>query len=279
VSYSSNIPWHYNVNTVNNVLMNSCDGLYDRTEITDTGNFGHIHYKHNGLSFYIRYLGVNEDPGHIEIENVEGATMGGNNLTFVTETVRPYSTNLEYDVIPFEMLKTFETKPQLIVTVNNLPAVCHNLTCDYTYIEPTGEISSFTYDEATKVLTVEGSAFPANLTDIASLEFALTECPIDNATYTETHIECTLVSDPTVGSWKPILMSNMGLIPNADSAAAVTIAATLTTATPGTDLNLLGGDEIVFVGTNLPRNLKTSSIDVKFSDTQETKCIPTHASG
>lgn len=46
------------------------------------------------------------------------------------------SDNLYYDVVPFEMLRTVETKPQVIVTVDGLPAVCHNLTCDFTYTIP-----------------------------------------------------------------------------------------------------------------------------------------------
>jgi hypothetical protein len=58
----------------------------------------------------------------------------------------PYSTNLWYDPIPFEMLKTYETEPQVLVQIGDLPAVCHNLTCDYTYVEAVGEITAFTFD-------------------------------------------------------------------------------------------------------------------------------------
>jgi hypothetical protein len=276
VSYSDSIRWWKDPNTVNSIVMQSCTGLYDRMEITDTGV---QHYKQNGVSFHVRFVGLNEDPGLFEIENVEGAVMGGNNLTFVSNTTIPYSKNLFYEPIPFEMLKTFESKPQLLVTVNDLPAVCHNLTCDYTYVEPAGAISSFTYDAASKLLSITGSAFPANITQIASVEFALTNCIINNATYSETNIDCTLVSDPTVGSWKPILVSSMGLIPNADSVNGNVIPSTVTSATPNTELNLLGGDEIVLAGTNLPRDLKRSTIEVKLSDTQETKCIPMTATG
>jgi len=70
----------------------------------------------------------------------------------------------------------------------------------------------------------------------------------------------------------------MGFIP-ADSTTAVVIASAVTTATPSSDYNLLGGDEIVFAGSNLPRDLKRSTIEIKFSDAQETKCIPLSASG
>jgi len=51
------------------------------------------------------------------------------------------------------------------VTVATLPAVCHNLNCDFTYIANVGEITSFTYTDATKVLTIQGKDFPAALAD------------------------------------------------------------------------------------------------------------------
>ena len=64
------------------------------------------------------------------------------------------------------MLKTFEEKPQIVVEVDGLPAVCHNLTCDFTYIEAVGEIASFTYDEGTNELVVVGTGLPADATDL-----------------------------------------------------------------------------------------------------------------
>ena len=42
----------------------------------------------------------------------------------------------------------------MIVTVGDDPAVCHNLTCDFTFIEPVGEITSFTFTESTKKLVM-----------------------------------------------------------------------------------------------------------------------------
>jgi hypothetical protein len=57
------------------------------------------------------------------------------------------STNLFYPVIPFEMLKTYETEPQVIVKVGDLPAVCHNMTCQWNYTIPEGEITAFTHTQ------------------------------------------------------------------------------------------------------------------------------------
>jgi hypothetical protein len=45
------------------------------------------------------------------------------------------------------MLRTYEVKPQLLVSVDDLPAVCHNMACDFTYMPPVGNVKSFTYDQ------------------------------------------------------------------------------------------------------------------------------------
>lgn len=68
-----------------------------------------------------------------------------------------------YDVIPFEMLKTFDTEEQLIVTVNGDPAACHNMTCTISYIAPTSTVTGFTYDTSSKVLSITGTDLPATI--------------------------------------------------------------------------------------------------------------------
>jgi len=60
------------------------------------------------------------------------------------------STGLFYEAIPFEMLRTYETKPQVVVQVGDFPAVCKNLTCHYNYTQPEGEITAFTFTKSTK---------------------------------------------------------------------------------------------------------------------------------
>ena len=82
------------------------------------------------------------------------------NETDETTHTDEVGTNLFYEPIPFEFIRTFEELPQLIVSVNEVPAVCHNLTCDFTYIEPVGIIDSFTYDHSTRVLVITGTNLP-----------------------------------------------------------------------------------------------------------------------
>ena len=121
------------------------------------------------------------------------------------------------------MLRTYETEPQLIVSVDNLPAVCHNLTCDFTYILPVGEVTAFTFDEATSKLVLTGVELPSVIADISKVQFALSECIIDETTLTDTNLECTLAKEPTCGDHLPILTSTLGVVPNADTLAATTV--------------------------------------------------------
>lgn len=178
----------------------------------------------------------------------------------------PYSSNLFYEPIPFEMLKTYETEPQVIVKVKNLPAVCHNLTCDFNYLEPVGELTSFTFDETTKKLVITGTNLTDSLDDIRYVEFALSTCTVDEATLSNTTIECTLDKEPTCGDHTPLLTSIHGVVPNSDLLAAQTILCSVSGVFPDSGLNLLGGDNITISGQFLPHNLKTSSVAIKFSD-------------
>lgn len=244
--------------------------MYDVTEVTDGGVYP---YNENGKAFLIRFNGMNADPDQFEIVSSETTPLEGDNLTFYSNTTVPYSSNLFYEGIPFEFLRTYETEPQVLVTVNGEPAVCHNLTCGFKYIEPTGEITSFTFDESTKKLVITGIDLPASMDGITSVEYALSYCTVDESSLTGTNIECTLNQDPTCGEWTPILTSDLGVIPNTESLETQTVLCSISGAEPSTSLNLLGGDNITISGTNLPHNLKTSTVLIKFSDSQETECV------
>ena len=65
----------------------------------------------------------------------------GINVTMYNRTVIDKKTNVFYEPIPFELLKTYETKPQVIVNIGGEPAVCDGMACDFTYLDPVGEIT------------------------------------------------------------------------------------------------------------------------------------------
>jgi hypothetical protein len=149
------------------------------------------------------------------------------------------------------------------------------LTCDFSYTEPVGEVTAFTYDDSTRTLVLTGVDLPdGTVNNIESVYFALTHCTVDLTTATNETIECTLDEDPTCGEHSPILTSNLGIIPNHENVTAETITCTLTSLFPSTSLNLLGGDNLTFSGSMLPKELKTSTVSIKFNDVHETECIP-----
>jgi hypothetical protein len=57
-------------------------------------------------------------------------------------------------------LRTYEEQPQMIVNVGDQPAVCHNMTCGYTYSGAKGEVTAIQYDKTSKKLIITGTDLP-----------------------------------------------------------------------------------------------------------------------
>ena len=148
--------------------------------------------------------------------------------------------------------------------VGEFPAVCHNLTCNYNYKVPQGEITAYTYDGWKKQLQLTGKGLPSNLKSIRRVMFAHSECEI--TTSSSTKLKCDLVNDPVCGDHLPMLYSKHGLVNNSASLTPTTITCTVTGITPAVPLNLVGGDYMTITGTNFPSNLETSTVSIKFSD-------------
>ena len=103
------------------------------------------------------------------------------------------------------MLRTYETQPQVLVHVGDTPAVCHNLTCNFTYSVPVGEVVEYSFDNSTNTLVVNGTDLPTNIDDIRYVEFAHSKCKIQdiktvNASYSitnMTHFPCNSTHNST----------------------------------------------------------------------------------
>lgn len=89
--------------------MDQCAGLYDKLEWLNPPN--KPLYNENGIKIRFRFTGLNEDPGQFEIITSDTSPLTGTDLIFRSETIYPYGTNLFYNPIPFEFLKTYEEKP------------------------------------------------------------------------------------------------------------------------------------------------------------------------
>jgi len=251
-------------NTVRWVIMQDCHQVYDTLEVISLPQY---RYKENGIGLRIRFTGLGYNPGQYTILSGNVTALAGTNLKHKGETVVPFGGNIFYEPIPFEMLKTFETKPQLIVNVGEnaeFPALCHNMTCDFSYITPVGEITDFTWTAGTKTLNLVGTTFPAQA-DITSIEFANSECTITAATATS--ITCTLANTETCGKWQPILNAKLGAIPLATALTKEeTIDCTITQVAPTTELNILGFDKLTFTGTNFPRTISGNTVVISVID-------------
>ena len=98
------------------------------------------------------------------------------------------------------MLKTYETEPQVLVQVGEFPAVCHNLTCNYTYVVPVGEVNAYSFDNSTKTLVINGTELPTNTSDIRKIEFAHSKCSIQNISTVNNTITHTTVTNVSCNS-------------------------------------------------------------------------------
>lgn len=189
-------------------------------------------YSHHtlGREFYIDFSSYPGDPGQFEVVSFEDNPLIGE-ITYDAETIVPYDKNLLFFPIPFEMLETYEEKPQFLVEVEtmednrvrNMPAVCHSRKCDFTHIPAVGEITSFTFDASSKLVTVTGTNLPDNLSKIQSMRFAASACTAsseaEDGALDGTTVSCTLARNPTCGTWKPDLTTFFGNVPFAEGLA------------------------------------------------------------
>jgi hypothetical protein len=143
-SYSQDVNYNAHENTVKYAIMRGCASLNEKIEVWKARNA--FDYSQNGVGFYIRYSGKNNDPGQMDIETSNTTALLGENVTYTSNTTIPYGNNVFYEPIPWEWLRTYETKPQILVNIDGNPAVCHNMTCGYNYTIPQGEVTAFTFD-------------------------------------------------------------------------------------------------------------------------------------
>ena len=114
--------------------------MYDKIDLWEDGQFK---YKENGIGFMIRFTGTNGPKTQMRILPGKDSPLTGQGLIYRSTKVVNASDNLYYDVVPWEWLRTLHGKPQVIVLVDGLPAVCPNFNCDFMYTEPQGEVLGF----------------------------------------------------------------------------------------------------------------------------------------
>lgn len=108
VSYSKDIKTTDNFIFVKSNIEQGCEGLLDKLVIKSANLYP---YSANGLSFYVDFDGVNYDPAPFEILSSDVTPLTGDDIKFNVTTPVPFGQTLFYDPVPFEFLKTYETKP------------------------------------------------------------------------------------------------------------------------------------------------------------------------
>lgn len=143
------------------------------------------------------------------------------------------------------MLYQAEDAPQVIVTVDDMPAVCAGVACGYTYEDPTSLVTGFTVSGQNVV--IDGTALP---TSYLSVTLSNVEC-VPNTDVSETQIDCDLQTDWVAGDWTPVLMTSDGVIPVDGSVTPHSVPLTVDSVTPET-LNPAGGELVTVVGSGFP---------------------------
>lgn len=153
----------------------------------------------------------------------------GFNVVFSSSTQSDFGSNLFFEPIPMEMLFTSVTKPQVLMTINGLEALCASADCDYEYVAPTSEVTAFTVSG--QDVTITGTSLP---TSDMTVHFGGATC----GTVSEDGaggLTCTLGHLPRGGDHLIELRDMNGLVPI--SASELTIATTVSSISPATDIN------------------------------------------
>jgi hypothetical protein len=115
---------------VDRIIQNSIPFLAFKTWVRDLRAFP---WRENGLRMAIYFQDYEGDVPQCTISSGKEDPIEADNPVFISETIRNYGTNLFFDPVPLEMLYTPATSPQVLVTVNDLPAMCPAFNCDYAY--------------------------------------------------------------------------------------------------------------------------------------------------
>ena len=102
-------------------------------------------YRQNGVNIFLTFDGLHSDPPQCTIlsDTASPMTIGnGGTLSYVGETTRNYGTGLMFEPVGLEFMYTDAQKPQVMVKVDGLEALCTDLNCDYAYVESTAVITA-----------------------------------------------------------------------------------------------------------------------------------------
>jgi hypothetical protein len=225
-------------------IVHACPQYRDKIEAWSGPGYS---YNEDGRDLILRFVGINYDVPQLQI--IEDYTsLTGVNIQFNSSTWIEYNpSRIFYEPVPFEFLHTAEDKPQVIVSVEGVEAVCASLNCGYSYVPPTAEITAFSYSGTT--LTITGTSLPSS---IKSVKFSNIDCTSVVVT-AGTSLTCEVSA--VAGSWSPVITDEFGIIPVASGVPDVAINIVVSSVTPSTALNPYGGTILTIAGSYFPQSL------------------------
>ena len=127
--------------TIEHVLQKDIPFLPNKVRVKDLRVKGEP-YKDNARRFAIVFEGMDVDMPQCYLTPGASVPLSGENPFFEASTLTEFGETLMFEPIPQEMLYTAETRPQVLVNVDGVPAACANLNCDYMYVDTTALITS-----------------------------------------------------------------------------------------------------------------------------------------
>jgi hypothetical protein len=204
------------------------------------------------------------------------------NPIYASEIYRAHGENLWFEPVPLEMLYTAATQPQVLVSVNGLPAVCPEHNCGYSYIEAgDATVTQTTLNGLSVVIAgtdfEEVQACTSDASDALYAEFAGTECTISSSS--DSSIECDLAHAPAAGTHYGKVRGKCGHF-DYKSAPTVDVPLVVSGVSPSAGLNKLGGDLLTISGSGFPTETAPvvtfddgTACNIKSSAPAEIKCI------
>ena len=163
-----------------------------------------------------------------------------------------------FEPVPLEMLYHDATKPQVLVKVDGIEGLCPNFNCDYLYKTAPSEITAQSIADNVNI-SITGTSLP-----VTDVRVVLGNAECGTVTASETSITCTLAVLPAAGSWDVEVYEPKGRVPIASTVSKISIPLVVTSITPDSNLNQLGGDVLTLTGTGFDKDM--SKVSVAFSD-------------
>mmetsp|Transcript_29259 Transcript_29259/g.28370 ORF Transcript_29259/g.28370 Transcript_29259/m.28370 type:complete len:135 (-) Transcript_29259:2255-2659(-) len=129
----------------------ACPLLKNKITVWDGGVYN---YYVDGRDLFLKYDGIASDMMQAEVEDGLAEGLVGNMIQYDSTTYSQFGSNLFYEPIPYELLHTLNTVPDISVKVNGVTSICVNFNCQFKLIDPEGELNTFTYTEATKTVVI-----------------------------------------------------------------------------------------------------------------------------